>query len=382
MASNNGIPEKDFRFLKITVSEYFDARGLLVMLKVLFKDHVKESKLSGITKTIELLNALESSGAFSYQDLTLLHDAIKLTDEFSLETELKGKIPSFPLVDKQTPFTKFTAYRQKLLKFGHCLASNDVSKIDASCNTPLKNYTDSWAMIRDLEHKQVITPTKMADFIKELGRIDLKAAVSILNEGFTPECQKETEHSTNARPIYNLPESEYLQLLVNVSKRWQEFGKIHMLKVLLCDFNRIGITEIQKEDDVFNLFNLLRGSGKLSPSNIDVIAEAAFLCGVGPIEEIIKKKIPTYQYPASMDEVHKISKYRRNVIEFGFKVEETNLETILKLCGLSHIKETDKWRLILSLELNNKLTPKTKETFVKMLRENGMIAEVDALNTY
>ncbi|XP_071954806.1 uncharacterized protein [Antedon mediterranea] len=175
--------EKDFNFLKITISGYFDARNQLGMLKVLLKDRVKESKLSRIAKTIDLLNVLESADEFNY--LTLLHDVIKLTEEFSLQRKLKEKIASFPVIDKQTPITRFTIHRQKLVEFGYCLTPSDVSKIDANYNTPLKDYEDSWAMIRDLEHKQVITPTKMEEFIEILERLELKRAVCILQEGET-----------------------------------------------------------------------------------------------------------------------------------------------------------------------------------------------------
>ncbi|XP_071944130.1 uncharacterized protein [Antedon mediterranea] len=195
---------------------------------------------------------------------------------------------------------------------------------------------------------------------------------------------EERTTSRPTRPSYKLTEREYASLLVKVSQRWKKFGNVHMLKVLLCDFNKIGITEIQKNNDEFELFKLLRGSGKLSPSNIDVIVEAAFLCGVGAIEEVILDKIPEYQYPTSNKEINTITKYRQNVIEFGIIVNQSNLEEIVKLSSLPCKKEADKWSLIFELELHNVLTPKNKESFIEMLGdlENDTTKEVDALNTY
>ncbi|XP_033101217.1 uncharacterized protein LOC117104475 [Anneissia japonica] len=176
---------------------------------------------------------------------------------------------------------------------------------------------------------------------------------------------------------------QFNQLLEDVSAWWEEHGNVNMLKVILSEFKVIPVTVMEDESDPHFLFNQLRGSGLISRANIDVIIEIIVLGGQTGVESKIQKKLPTFPRLNEV-EIKKFSKHRQNLLEFGKAINKRSRKCIGRLCNLFLRDLKDEWILILKLERSHQLTedPKVKEAFVKILTENGMVVEANALNTF
>ncbi|XP_033097340.1 uncharacterized protein LOC117101480 isoform X1 [Anneissia japonica] len=174
-----------FNAFKMVVSNWYDENRCLSMLKVLFRDTVDNVKLAEINKTIDLLNELVVHGKLSAEDPTLLYDTIRITGHFALQKKIQETLPSFQDVKEGTISTSFTPYRQKLMKLGKTLTTDNVAQIDGLYNTPRKMYTDSWSMITNLEDRRKISEGNMTDFINSLSLLKLPLALAALTEGIT-----------------------------------------------------------------------------------------------------------------------------------------------------------------------------------------------------
>ncbi|XP_033111246.1 uncharacterized protein LOC117112287 [Anneissia japonica] len=175
--------ERQFRVLKMVVSNWYTENKCLTMLKVLFRDMVDNMKLAVRTNTIDLINELVTQGKMSAKDPTLLYDTISITGHnIALQTKIKEKLPSFQDVEGGTVSTNFTAHRQKLMKLGKNLKQADVMAIDGLYNTPRKTYEDSWSMITDLEDRLEISEGNMDEFIESLKILELPLALKALTD--------------------------------------------------------------------------------------------------------------------------------------------------------------------------------------------------------
>ncbi|XP_033124968.1 uncharacterized protein LOC117123231 [Anneissia japonica] len=174
---------KGFAELKLLVSNWCDKHISINMLKVLYRDHVKDTfALHESSKTIELIDMLISSGNLSPNNLTLLYDTIKATEKFGLEQEIHTQLPLFtiPKNIRDGVITKFTPHRQRLVKLGMALTPSDVQKISELYDV---KHTDRWSLIMDLEHNLVICEENMTAFIEKLKKHKLCQAVKALTEG-------------------------------------------------------------------------------------------------------------------------------------------------------------------------------------------------------
>ncbi|XP_071958000.1 uncharacterized protein [Antedon mediterranea] len=149
------VNEDDFNLLKMIVSEYYDDRNCLIMLKVLFRDHVPQFKLQEMRSTIDMLNALEDSGDLSSKDISIIYDTINLTKQYALKDKIQKELP-FPNVSG-IPITNFTEYRQKIMKLGMEINRRDIHRSDMYSNNPYKGYQSSWRMIDDLDDGNIQT---------------------------------------------------------------------------------------------------------------------------------------------------------------------------------------------------------------------------------
>ncbi|XP_033111699.1 uncharacterized protein LOC117112677 [Anneissia japonica] len=398
MASNGGMTVRKFNALKTDVARCYDDNKCLSMLKVLFRDKVADQTLAEITCVMDLLNDLSARGHFGPDDLTLLHDTISITKHFALGKELKNKFPSFPDVKEGNISTKFELHRQKLMKLGMTLILADVTKIDGLYNEPLKRYPDSWSMIIDLEDNLEIVKGKMDDFIESLTTLNLRRALKALTEDIgdtsiatlrpssttdAPDTDRANKDILQEEPYImpKLSQEDFNQLLVDVSSWWKKLGNISILKVILSEFKDIPVAQIEQKNQPNALFRLLLGPGHISPADITVLVEAAVLGGQRGVEEKIKKTIPTFP-GLSKIVICRFSKHRQNLMKFGNVIDTDNIEAIGDLFDLD--KQTDQWGLIFQLEKNLKLTddPTIKESFIKKLKDNDMIGEAKALNTF
>ncbi|XP_033114832.1 uncharacterized protein LOC117115231 [Anneissia japonica] len=228
-----GISDEDFRQLLVKVSEWYDARGYINMLKVLYRDHVTEvSQLQNASQTMTLLHLLYDSGDLCPTDLTLLYESIKATQKYGLIQEIKALIPSCPNI-REVVISKFTPYRQKLMKLGFRLVQTDVGKISALYNNPVKAYADSWSLINDLEHRMIICEKNMKNFIKKLEKNNFHQAVAALREdiGNAPQedqAPKECTEYGNAPPKNKrkrkdqAPTEEYDFYIISEDMEWEK----------------------------------------------------------------------------------------------------------------------------------------------------------------
>ncbi|XP_033108443.1 uncharacterized protein LOC117110010 isoform X2 [Anneissia japonica] len=177
-----GMTDAQFSALKMDVAVWYDNQKCLTMLKVLFRDHVVNERLSKIDKTVDLLNDLVKHGHLNSKNLTILHDTISTTEHFGLQHKIKVLLPSFADVKEGNISKQFSHHRQKLMKFGMNLTPDNVTKIDGLLNMPCKEYTDGWSMITDLEDRQIISEKNMKEFTDSLRSLEIHPALNALQD--------------------------------------------------------------------------------------------------------------------------------------------------------------------------------------------------------
>ncbi|XP_071961174.1 uncharacterized protein [Antedon mediterranea] len=169
----------DFDLDIVNVSTWYDKHNLFRQLKVLYKDLITVTNIDKARKTIDLLNELRKCGRLSSDNLALLYQTIKVTEQFGIINLLQH---SFLEVQK-VEITKFTLYRLQIVNFGNVLRQTDIEKIDALYNgSALKNYKDAWSLIMDLEQRQILCEEKLEEFIDNLKKIGLDSTVKLLNK--------------------------------------------------------------------------------------------------------------------------------------------------------------------------------------------------------
>ncbi|XP_033110358.1 uncharacterized protein LOC117111537 [Anneissia japonica] len=160
-----------FRQLLMDVSNWFDERECISMMKVLYRDHLKNtSKLFGASKMIELLYMLCDSDNLAPNDLEILYDTINVTHQFAVQKEIKDKVTSCPDIDdiRNTIISKFTTHRQKLIKLGLKMSKKQLEIVSGLYNNTKKDYTDNWDLISDLEERNIISEDMMETFMEKL----------------------------------------------------------------------------------------------------------------------------------------------------------------------------------------------------------------------
>ncbi|XP_033113371.1 uncharacterized protein LOC117113941, partial [Anneissia japonica] len=179
--SKEGITEVDFRQLLVDVAEWYDRLGYLTMLKVLYRDNVNDNcQLISATTVMDLLRMLICSGNLSSENLTIIYDTVRATQQFGFESKIKDKLLPFEN-STECGVTKFTQNRLKLLKLGTTLTQDDVVRLDGIYNIPLlKKYGDSWSLILDLEQRMKLGDGNMDNFIEVLRSNGLRWAVKAL----------------------------------------------------------------------------------------------------------------------------------------------------------------------------------------------------------
>ncbi|XP_033116430.1 uncharacterized protein LOC117116480 [Anneissia japonica] len=165
--SDEGISEGIFRQLLVDFAKWYDGLGYINMLKVLYKDHVPiYNELNEATEVMSLLRMLIASGNLSSKNLTILYDTIIVTGQFGFKSI--SLLPSFQSIKEREVFT-FTRHRQKLMRLGMTMTTDDIRTLDGLYNMPLlKNYRDSWSLILDLEQRKELCGGKLDEFTKAL----------------------------------------------------------------------------------------------------------------------------------------------------------------------------------------------------------------------
>ncbi|XP_033121416.1 uncharacterized protein LOC117120514 isoform X2 [Anneissia japonica] len=200
--------ESNFKELLVDFSRWYDGLGYINMLKVLYTDHVPDyTDLIGATKGMPLLQKLIGSGNLSSTNLGILYDTIKVTGQFGF----KSKIVLQPLQRlEEHKVSKFTRYKQFLLKLGMKLTREDIDMLDARHNDMplLKDYKDSWHLILHLEQRKGLCEENIGNFIEGLpSYLAVKALLEDSREASTSKrpmlSEGNEEPSTSKRPKLN-----------------------------------------------------------------------------------------------------------------------------------------------------------------------------------
>ncbi|XP_071945032.1 uncharacterized protein [Antedon mediterranea] len=152
------------------VSTWYDERNLLRQLKVLYHDLISVGKIDKAHDTLNLLHKLIDSEQLSSDNLSILNETIKVTQQFGVLRHLSQCFHQA----REIEITQFKPYRLQLVDFGNGLMQHHVKRIDALYNIPLKNYEDSWSMIMDLEHRKILCEENGEEVIPNLQQLGQK----------------------------------------------------------------------------------------------------------------------------------------------------------------------------------------------------------------
>ncbi|XP_071948805.1 uncharacterized protein [Antedon mediterranea] len=166
-----GFSEDDFKQLIADFAKWFDDRGLLNRLQVLFIEIVDDIEaVKRVTSTTELLALLTANGQLSQTNLSVLYDAIKVTAQFGFESVIKEKLRPFKNIKKRK-VASFSSQTKKIFNLGKSLSDSDKETLDVRYNFPVvKGYTDSWSLILDFVPRGLLSEDKIDEVNKLLKR--------------------------------------------------------------------------------------------------------------------------------------------------------------------------------------------------------------------
>ncbi|XP_033104459.1 uncharacterized protein LOC117107045 [Anneissia japonica] len=208
MASCKEDAETNFGGLKLDVSKWFDRRCSLSMLKVLYRDHVKDTyALHKCSKMMDIIELLIGAGHLTPNNLTLLYETIKVTQQFGMEQLIKDRHPSFliPKDIKNIVITEFTLHRQRLVNLGMALSPDEIKQIGGLYSVAEEHAAESWTLIMDLEQRMVICEGEMEAFIENLKKYNLTRAGKALTEDKTILVNKPKSTATSSDSVKMSP---------------------------------------------------------------------------------------------------------------------------------------------------------------------------------
>ncbi|XP_033103043.1 uncharacterized protein LOC117105844 [Anneissia japonica] len=351
-----GISDRIFLQLLEDISEWYDRLGSIRMLKVLYSGYLTDVILYNASKMRDLLDNLIASGNLSSTDLSILYETINVTEQFDFKPKNKNMQPLFKNVRKIV-ISKFTQYRQSLVKLGMVLTPSDVENLDNVFNMPLKKYVDSWHLIKDLEYRMIIREGNMNAFIKTLNECELYSAVDALAEGISDEM--------------------FLQLLQDISEWYDRLGSITMLKVLYRDH----VTNDTTLHNAFRMRDLLENliaSGRLSRTNLSILYETINLTGQFDFEPKNTNLLPLFRNVREI-EISNFTQHRQKLVKLGMTLTEVDVETLDSEYNIPLERYVDSWHLIKDLEHRMTLLEGKMESFIETLNQRELYPLVEAL---
>ncbi|XP_033098486.1 uncharacterized protein LOC117102330 isoform X2 [Anneissia japonica] len=244
IGSGHGLTDVAFKELLTVFSEWYDQRGYLSMLKVLYSDLVDASLLFTASKTMDLMYMLMACGELDSTNLKIIYDTINSTATYGLEKKIKSQIPSCPNI-RDVIISEFTPHRQKIMKFGMALMDDDIVKISELYNKPVKEYADTWSLIMDLERQMVISEANNEDFIEHLKKNGLHQAVNALTEGVRVSIKRKKDSDLENNPLEiltKLQENIGALKTSDIPSFSSKFRRLHMY------FKNIGLHLSELED--------------------------------------------------------------------------------------------------------------------------------------
>ncbi|XP_033098231.1 uncharacterized protein LOC117102138 [Anneissia japonica] len=243
--SREEIKDDAFRELLLAISEWYGQRQEINMLKVLYRDLLKyNNRLNRATNVMEIMNMLTASGHLHSANLNVLYDTINITEQRGI----KDKLPVFQNVE-DVKISKFTHYRRKVMKLGMVLIDEDVKKISALYNDPVKEYADTWSLIMDLEHNRVICEGKMEAFIEKLNSLKLQHAVEALTEEI-PNASSNSGHSLSEEIPVKLIQKRKGESCDSEGRPYKKYA-LKLLKELVENKDSLILKDVPEFSDMF-----------------------------------------------------------------------------------------------------------------------------------
>ncbi|XP_033118166.1 uncharacterized protein LOC117117808 [Anneissia japonica] len=351
-----GMTDSQFNALKMEVAMWYDNHKCLTMLKVLFRDHVVNERLSKIDKTADLLNDLVKHGHLNSKNLTILHDTISITEHFGLQHKIKVLLPSsssFADVKEGNISKQFSHHRQKLMKFGMNLTPDNVTKIDGLLNTPYKEYTDGWSMITDLEDRQIIREKNMKVFTDSLRILEIHPALNALEDGMT--------------------DTQFNALKMDVAVWYDNHKCLTMLKVLFRD--HVANERLSKIDKTVDLLNDLVKHGHLNSENLTILHDTISITK----HKSIKVLLPSFPDVKEGTISKQFSHHRQKLMKFGMNLTPDNVTQIDGFLNTPCNEYSDRWSMITDLEDRQIINEKNMKEFSDSLKSLEVHPALNAL---
>ncbi|XP_033109450.1 uncharacterized protein LOC117110759 [Anneissia japonica] len=380
MAVSKEFADADFGGLKLDVSKWFDrCRYGVSMLKVLYNDHVKNNyALHECSKTMDIIELLIGAGHLTPDNLTLLYETIKVTQQFGLKQLIKDRHPSFliPKDIKNIVITEFTMHRQRLVNLGMALTPEEIQHISGLYNVAEEHAADSWRLIIDLEQRLIICEEEMEEFIKNLKKHDLPKAVKALTEDTSNASSNTREPSGE-----EVTDANFRGLKLDISKWYDRcICGVSMLKVLYRDQvkNNYSLHRCSKTMDIIEL---LTGARHLTQINLTLLYETITLTQQFGLEDLIKNRYPAFQIPKDIRNIAitKFTLHRQRLVNLGMELIPNEIQQISGLYSVVKELATDSWSLIMDLENRLIISEGEMEALIKNLKKNDLPRAVKAL---
>ncbi|XP_071960767.1 uncharacterized protein [Antedon mediterranea] len=162
------LSDNDFRQMIKDFAQLYDENELLNRLKVLFIEMLDDVEaVKKVTTTIELLTLLSAKGLLSRTNLSLLYDAIKVTQQFGFQSVIQEKLSS---IKRKRRTVAFSGHTIKIFNLGKSLSSDsDITTLDILYNFHvLKKYADRCSLILDLESQGLLSEDKLESIKKDV----------------------------------------------------------------------------------------------------------------------------------------------------------------------------------------------------------------------
>ncbi|XP_071941920.1 uncharacterized protein [Antedon mediterranea] len=319
-----GTTEETYQMIKVVFSSWYDERredGLFSMLKCVYSDLLNNATFSNVKSTIDMLQSLDDTGNLSPQNLTLLNDAIIITNQFGLRNLIREEVESFP--DVKLVSSILSPHRQKTISFFSSLSDDDLKTINGMYNNPNKSYSDRWDMLFDLDRRidEPLNKDNWAKFVENLNK---------------------TKKTGTAEETY--------QMIKVVFSSWyderREDGLFSMLKCVYSDLlNNATFSNVKSTID---MLQSLDDTGNLSPQNLTLFNDAIIITNQFGLRDLIRKEMESFPDVKLVSSI--LSPHRQKTISFFSSLSDDDLKTINGMYNNPNKSYSDRWDMLFDLD--------------------------------
>ncbi|XP_071964200.1 uncharacterized protein [Antedon mediterranea] len=164
-------------------------------------------------------------------------------------------------------------------------------------------------------------------------------------------------------------EKKFQQMLMQVSKWFEEHISLDMLKTLCKDKIKC-LSDLQKAETPKELFEFMKNDGHLTAINFKIIIEIIDVTGKTGVLEVNKLLKDTYE--KADHQIKSFTRYRQKLIDFGTRLGDDNIATLIQLENVSKKHRNNQWTVILDLEQRGILNEHYLQPFIDNLKDNEL----------